>query len=200
VDDLKVVIAKNITDLRKRSRMTQLELAQKLNYSDKAVSKWERAESVPDVAILKGIADLFGVTVDYLLTAEHEHTVLPAQSAGSKSRSRAIITGLCVLLVWMVATLAFVTVSLILPAIGKPWIAFIWAVPLSFVVWLIMNSIWFNSRRNYLIISCLMWATLAAVHISLLFFSLNIWLIYILGVPGQAIVLLWSGVRERQEK
>ena len=71
--DLKPVIAQNITALRQSHKMTQIELAEKLNYSDKAVSKWERGESIPDVIVLKTIADLFGVSLDYLLEEDHEH-------------------------------------------------------------------------------------------------------------------------------
>ena len=71
MEDLKSIIAENITALRKGSSMTQIELAEKLNYSDKAISKWERGESVPDITVLKAIADMFGVTVDYLLVREH---------------------------------------------------------------------------------------------------------------------------------
>ena len=70
--ELKLVIAKNIAALRTARGMTQIELAEKLNYSDKAVSKWERGESIPDVLVLKQIADMHGVTVDYLLTDVHE--------------------------------------------------------------------------------------------------------------------------------
>ena len=71
MNDLREIVAKNICELRREANMTQLMLAEKLNYSDKAVSKWERGESVPDVFMLKTIADLFGVTVDYLLTDDH---------------------------------------------------------------------------------------------------------------------------------
>ena len=67
MDNIKAVVASNIIELRTKAGMTQLELAEKLNYSDKSVSKWERAESIPDVTILKSLADIFGVTVDYLL-------------------------------------------------------------------------------------------------------------------------------------
>ena len=71
MDEIKLIIARNITDLRRKNNMTQAELAEKLNYSDKAVSKWERGESLPDVTVLKCIADTFRVTVDYLLQPEH---------------------------------------------------------------------------------------------------------------------------------
>ena len=79
VTDLKQTIAKNITALRQGRKMTQIELAEKLNYSDKAISKWERGESIPDVTVLKSIADLFGVTLDYLLQESHEPQAGPQQ-------------------------------------------------------------------------------------------------------------------------
>ena len=61
MQDIKPIIAKNITILRQNAKMTQSELAEKLNYSDKAISKWERGESIPDITVLKALADLFGV-------------------------------------------------------------------------------------------------------------------------------------------
>ena len=93
MEDPKEIIARNIVDLRRKNGMTQLELAEKLNYTDKAVSKWERGESIPDVAVLKTIADLFGVTVDYLLTAEHKTTVPVLSRLESTLRSHRVITG-----------------------------------------------------------------------------------------------------------
>lgn len=76
MNELKEIISKNITNLRKAEKLTQFEFANKLNYSDKAISKWERGESVPDVITLKQIADFFNVTVDYILT-EHTNETLP---------------------------------------------------------------------------------------------------------------------------
>ena len=71
MEDLKPIIARNISALRQAAGMTQMELAEALHYSDKAVSKWERGESLPDVTILKKISQLFEVTVDYLLEADN---------------------------------------------------------------------------------------------------------------------------------
>ena len=64
---LRKTVAKNIAQYRKAHHDTQLDLATKLNYSDKSVSKWERGESLPDVYILSQIAELYGVSVDFLL-------------------------------------------------------------------------------------------------------------------------------------
>lgn len=196
---LKNIIAQNIAQLRRDNNMTQLELAEKLNYSDKAISKWERGESLPDVAVLKNIADIFLVSVDYLLEETHKKIAPPAARTTTRRRRRGVITWLGVLLVWMVATIAFVTLQLIFPVEMNAWLTFVWAVPVSAVVWLIMNSVWFNRRRNYFIVSVLMWTVLAAAHITLLVVGVNVWLIYLLGIPAQIIIFLWSGVAARDK-
>ncbi|MBR2312095.1 MAG: helix-turn-helix transcriptional regulator [Clostridia bacterium] len=196
---LKNIIAQNIAQLRRDNNMTQLELAEKLNYSDKAISKWERGESLPDVAVLKNIADIFLVSVDYLLEQTHKKIAPPSARTTARKRRRGVITWLGVLLVWMVATIAFVTLQLIAPVKMSAWLTFVWAVPVSAVVWLIMNSVWFNRRRNYFIVSVLMWTVLAAAHITLLVVGVNVWLIYLLGIPAQIIIFLWSGVAARDK-
>lgn len=198
VEDLKNVIAKNIAELRTGRDMTQAELAEKLNYSDKAVSKWERAESLPDITVIKAIADLFEVTVDYLLTLDHtlEKKEIVKVSRRRKN-NRGIITGISVVLVWLLATLVF---FILVTATNSPksWLCFVYAVPSTMIVWLVFNSIWFNRRRNFFIISLLMWSVLAALFITLLKFK--VWLLFVVGVPGQIIILLWSGIKTRTFK
>ena len=154
--DVKSVIAKNITELRTSGGMTQIELADKLHYSDKAVSKWERGESVPEINTLVAIADLFGVPLDWIVRDEHTKAEITEadHTLNAKKRSnRILITGLSILLVWLVATAVYVLIDIISSSIHTHWIAFIFAVPVSMIVWLIFNSIWFNRRRNFLIVS-----------------------------------------------
>ena len=67
MEDLKKIIAKNIQSLRKAAGVTQIELAERLNYSDKAVSKWERGEAYPDTENLIIISEMFSITIDELL-------------------------------------------------------------------------------------------------------------------------------------
>lgn len=199
MEDLKPIIAKNITTLRQNSKMTQSELAEYLNYSDKAISKWERAESLPDITVLKAIADQFGVPLDYLVRQEHDiPTAAPAveEKPRDKHRSHSIITLLSVLLVWSVATLVYVMFDVICPDMKLHWITFLYAVPVSMIVWLVFNCIWFNPRRNYLIISLLVWSTLASLVLTLLTFHIIAWQFLLLGIPGQIIILVWSGLRK----
>lgn len=192
MEDIKPVIAKNITQLRLAAGMTQSELGEKLNYSDKSVSKWERAESIPDVAVLKQLADLFGVKLDDLLREEPE-AVPPAQPFRPDAhRNHAVITTLSVLLVWFVATLVYVLIDVIVPAAKVHWLIFLYGVPVSMIVWLVFNSIWFCRRRNYLIISLLSWSLLLSAAVTLQVFGVCAWQLLLLGIPGQIIICLWS--------
>lgn len=193
--DLKNIIADNIVLLRKEKGLTQAQLAEKLNYSDKAVSKWERGESLPDVAVLKSLAEILGVSVDYLLESDHQKTELEKATVSRKKfRRRAIITSMCVMLVWLIATVVFFILDTV-TSLNLHWLCFIYAAPISFAVWLIFNSIWFNPRRNYLIISALLWTTLGSLFISFLW--LKLWLLFIVGIPAQIIIFLWSGMQGR---
>ena len=189
MQDLKSVIAKNIADLRRASSMTQIELATRLNYSDKAVSKWERGESLPDIATLKEIADLFSVKVDYLLTEDHS-VAKPQDLAPVKRRNRLIITLLSVSLVWLIATFVFVCTGIALPGTGKLWLTFIYSVPVTAIVLLVFNTMWGRRSRNFLIISVLVWSMLLSVYLSVP--GGLMWMIFLLGIPAQLIIVLWS--------
>ncbi len=199
-DELKPIIAANIVCLRKKNGLTQQDLANKLNYTDKAISKWERGESIPDVIVLKQIADMFGVTVDYLLCSEHKEPPAeePADTRAQQNhRTRGFVTGMSVLLVWLAAVILFIVFDTAAVNVLSHWFVFACAVPASFILWLVLNTIWFNRRRNYLIISLLMWSLLILVFVSVkLLADHNLWLIFLLGLPGQAIIVMWSRLKQ----
>lgn len=191
--DIKIVISKNISELRRSRGLTQLQLAEKLNYSDKAVSKWESGASLPDIVVLKEIADLFGVSVDSLLSEDAEIVKQPEPEG--RGRVHFVITALSVVLVWLIGTIAFVGLGLA-HVNGPLWLSFVWPLPVTFIVILVMNSIWGNRRKNYLIISLLMWSLLAATYLSAVVY--NPWLVFVLGVPGQIIIVLWSKLKKNK--
>ena len=197
MDDIKFTISKNITALRQAKGITQIELAQMLNYSDKAISKWERGESVPDISVLYQITEIFGVTLDYLV---HPHKEVDDSGIklhdAAKKRNRIVITSMSILLVWLIATTVFVVLDVI-PQFQSALhtLSFLYALPISMVVWLVFNSVWFNTKLNYIIISLIMWTCLACLHISFLPFGFNFWILYALGIPGQIIILLWSRIK-----
>lgn len=194
MNDIKLIVAKNISQLRQKKGMTQMELAEKLNYSDKAVSKWERGESLPDIGTLVDVADLFGVSLDYLVRLEHKEEKKPKTKRLHKY-NRGLIVGMSMLLVWLVALFVFVLISLISSVSTYHWLVFIYAVPTSMIVWLTLSSIWFRSRYNYIAISIMMWSALASLHLSILPLGKNIWLIYLLGIPAQIIIIMWSKIK-----
>lgn len=197
MEDLKSVISKNIINLRKSMNWTQAELAQKLNYSDKAVSKWERAESIPDVIVLKEIADLFNIKVDYLLNLEHADADVKDSfqiESKHKKRNRIIVALQSVLLVYLIATIVFVVLKLLSVQMSIPtWMIYIYALPVSCIVLLVFNSIWGKRIINFIIITFLFWSILLAIYLS--FLSKNLWLIFTIGFPSQIIILLWANFK-----
>ena len=200
MEDLKIIIANNIVELRKKNRITQLELAEKLNYTDKAVSKWERGESLPDIIVLKNIADLFGVTVDYLLEADHKSNDQIPSKQVNVHHNRKLILGMSSLLFVLIATIIFVIAKIMKLDSSWYWIPYMYTIPSICIVSLVLNSLWFTKKRNYLIISILLWSLILAIYFTLLSFKINIWPLFILGVPGQFIILLWSGIRYKTLK
>ena len=204
MEDLKPIIAKNIIDLRRAADITQAQLAEKLNYSDKAVSKWERGEAIPSVTTLKEIADLFGVTVDYLISAEHEtENQIKREFSERQRRNHLIITLLSTTIVWLVATIIYVIISLSTEfRLSKAWLVFVFAVPVSCVITLVFNSIWGKKKRNFLIISLLLWTALISFCL-VLFLSLQkayFWLVLAIGIPSQIMILLSSGLKFRRNR
>lgn len=199
MNDVKLTVAKNIAALRQAARMTQLELAEKLNYSDKAVSKWERGEALPDIATLAEIAQIFGVTLDDLVQSERAEPK-PCPKEQETKYNRPIILGLALLLVWFVALLAFLAATWLTDNEPRRYLAFVYAVPVSAIVWLTLNSVWFNRRVNYLIISLLMWSVLAAIHLSFLSAGVQLGLIYLLGIPGQLMIFLWMFMKKQSRR
>ncbi len=198
-EKLKTQLGANIAAYRKSMGLTQAGLAEKLNYSDKAVSKWERAESIPDVMTLTQLAELFDVTVNDLLADPNE---LPAQTgkveqimgaavekAMKRKANKRIILGLCSLLVCFVALLLFVIFSSL--DVPKSWIAFIYALPADAIVRLSLRSAWADFRHNKWLVSTIMWGTLLSIFMTLLlFFDFNLWKVFLLGIPGQLAIFL----------
>ena len=198
MEDWKPVIAKNIIELRKSKNWTQAELAQKLNYSDKAVSKWERAECIPDVTVLKEIVDLFGVKIDYLLETEHTDGEDIRQTVSKqKECNRLIVALLSASLVFLIATIVFVIFGYWMISFQHSWMVYIYALPIACIVLLVFNSLWGKRKTGFIIISTLLWSVLLTVYLS--FLSHNIWLVFIIGVPSQIMILLWANLKRKRK-
>ena len=199
MDDIKVIIGKNLAELRKRKKYTQLDLANILQYSDKAISKWEKGDSLPDIEVLYNICNLYGVTLDYLT---HEGNYKEKKDYLKKekryTRNKAIITLLSCIGAWFLSTIIFV--CLLIYANIALWPLFTWAIPITFLLLLIFNCIWGKKGMRFLYISCLIWTMLTAIFLQLLYLKINIWPIFLVGIPAQMATLLSSGIKKKELK
>ena len=194
MEDLKQIFADNLSALRKKKGWTQLELAEKLNYSDKAVSKWERGESLPDVVILKRIAELHEVSTDYLLTADHTTATVPLSKR--KRRNRTLITMISAATVWLIGCILFFSLSFVETASAGSWLIFLAAVPATCIVLLVFSALWWGKRLILTTVSILVWSALFFIFFTVLFITDEvIWPIFFIGVPAQVIIGLWAGMR-----
>lgn len=196
MNDIKVIIGKNLAELRKRKKYTQLDLANILQYSDKAISKWEKGDSLPDIEVLYNICNLYGVTLDYLT---HEGTYKDKKEYLQKekkySRNKIIITLLSVIIAWFVAILGFV--SLLIYSKIAFWPLFIWPIPVTFLLLLIFNCIWGKKPLRFFYISCLIWTLITAIFLQFIYLDINIWPLFLIGIPSQVATILWSGIKRK---
>ena len=201
-EKLKSQIGANIALYRKNAGLTQAGLAAKLNYSDKAISKWERGESIPDVITLLTLAEQFEITVNDLLV---DPNALPedgdpgklekamshvSEKALKRKANKNVILALSSTLVWFVELLIFVVISSF--DIPYSWLAFLYAVPVNAIVLLSLRSAWHDFRWNRWLISAIVWGFLVAIHASLLvLLKFNMWRMFLLGIPGEIAIMLW---------
>lgn len=187
MEELKIIVAQNIVQYRMALGITQIELAEKLNYSDKSVSKWERGLSIPDVYVLKQMAELFGVTVDELLM-KHETVKLNISTDSKQQRiRRLIITLLACGLVWLVATLVYVILNWL--SIRGSWKCFVYAIPTTMIVSTVFSALWGNKLSTALTVSMLVWTLLLSIYIALM--TTKSWLLFLIGIPMQVLIILW---------
>ena len=194
-------IAKNLTFYRKAAGFTQAELAQKINYSDKSVSKWESANGVPDIYILLQLASLYGVTVNDLVSEELPQKPVLKNPA---KLSSSLIMILSVGIVWLIATLFFVTMNLFLPHL-EWWLTFLYAVPVSSVVTLVLSAVFKRKMTNFVSLSSLIWSTIVCVYVSFKVLMPRgmldqLWMVFLIGVPLQLLDIFWVFFRNVRKK
>lgn len=193
MENINNIIANNIKELRKAKKLTQSELAEKLNYSNKAVSRWESGEIIPDVVTLNKISEVFEIPLSSLFeenVANKKVKKIYKMQMGNKLA----ISLLSVLVVWFVATLVFVYSQV--SGGANLWQSFAWAVPISCIVGIVFNSVWGKKIWNFVLVSVLCWSLIACVYITLL--SYNIWPIFFVGIPTQIGVVLAFNISKRK--
>ncbi|MEG1582150.1 MAG: helix-turn-helix transcriptional regulator [Clostridia bacterium] len=195
MDKIKEIIKENLVFIRKTRKITQIELAEKINYSDKAISRWENGEVTPDVETLNKLSEIYNVPLTYFFE-KHEKIDNLIQAKKYQIGNKLAITLLSILCIWFIVTLIFINLQSI--AGINAWIVFVWAVPASCIVALVFNSIWGFRKWRFLIISLLIWTTLTAIYLQ--FLPSNLYLLFILGVPMQAATILWACMKPSPAK
>ena len=205
-EELRSRVGANIARLRRERGLTQAELAERINYSDKAVSKWERAESTPDVLTLITLAEVLGTDLNTLtglpaasqsepVPAPVEETEVPPAAPEKPAKKRytadkGVIQKLSSILVWVVALFLY----MVLDAFGVQnlWLLFVVAVPANAIVLLSLRSAWKLYGWNRFLISVIMWGFLLVIYLLLLLTAkVNVWKILPMGLLGQAAIILW---------
>lgn len=194
-EDLKTLIGKNIYEYRKLANYSQLEFAEKLNYSDKAISKWERGESLPDIIILKQIADLFGITVNDLLSKKD----VKKKRIDIKQlvRKKSFILALSIGLVFLISTIIFTFLQMFNILSDYNWLAFVYALPISAIICIVFFTIWKKSLALAISQSCLVWSLAISCCLSIPY--PRIWLILIIAIPMQILIILWNWYRKKKK-
>ena len=181
-------ISLNIAYYRKLLGLTQSELAEQINYSDKSVSKWEHAAGVPGIHVLTMMAELFGVTVNDIIS---DNAPPPLPDKGLREKRRVVTCLQLIVAVWLAATVAFAVLMLFIePPVARPWLAFIYAVPASCAVYLVFSALWWGHLARLLSVSALAWTTALCVFLYILDNSFA-FLIFMVCAVGQILVLLW---------
>ncbi len=189
--ETKQIVAENLTFLRKQNNLTQLELAEKLSYSDKSISKWEHGETLPDIEVLKKVADLYGVTLDYIVSDMPAEEKTKFIKTNKNKHNQIIISFLGVSFVWIVAAVLFVYLNIILKT--SIWTIFVWAIPVSCAVLFYFNKMWGNRKFLFIILSIFVWSLLLSLYLQ--FLQYNILLVFLVGVPAQTTIFLWSKLK-----
>lgn len=198
MENLEQIVAQNLTELRKSKKWTQAELAEKINYSDKSVSKWERGEALPDLNVLTQMADLFGVTLDFFVTENAAAERSDFESPKSALGFRIGVELLAVCAVWLVALSLFLFGSTTLQ-IKQIWMVLIWAVPASALVMVIFSIRWKFRVCTIVFESILCWTALTSVFLQMLVrYQANLWHLFLIGIPLQGAIILWAQIRKQR--
>ena len=199
MENLKKVVGENLKDLRINAGLTQLELAEKFNYSDRAISKWENGDTLPDLETLSELCEFYGVTLDYLTHKENKQEYIKATETKEERTNKIIITCMILSIAWMVATIVFVYTLLNKGKYEHPyWLAFVWAVPVTAFLINLFNGAYFKLRPLYFWMwSLFIWSLLTGIYLQVVFYAgENVWPIFLVGIPIQFALAFWANLRK----
>ena len=193
--DVSKVVSINLCKLRKLKKLTQAELANKFNFSDKTISKWESGESLPSIDVLYKLAEFYGVSLSDLANENLEIEEFTKSEEKRIISNKVIISLLVVSLVWLIATIVYVVLKLFNVIPDYAWLSFIYALPVSFIVCIIFSAVFFKKQKYSPLILCIfeslfVWTGALSICLSINF--TQIWLILFIAIPLQILIILWN--------
>ncbi|MDY5669215.1 MAG: helix-turn-helix transcriptional regulator [Bacilli bacterium] len=185
---LNEIVAQNLVELRKKSGLTQQQLAENFSYSDKTVSKWELGYAIPSVEVLKSLADYYGVNVDYFLV-EHQISAEVEKKNKSKVDNHGLIVGLMDAVILLIVTMVFVW-SIVNSETEPYWQVFVWGASGCLLLTTVFIRRWWKNDKVSLLIcgSLFIWVLITAFYLQ--FLTQNVWYIYFIGIPMQLIAFI----------
>ncbi len=180
---LKKLVAENIAMYRKANGLTQIQLAEKLCYSDKAVSKWERGESLPDLYILLQIAEMFGITLNDLVIKQEQ-----PKKTNKPKLNKLIVTLLSIGLVWLITFIIYVILHM--ANVNMDYMAFMYAIPVAFIVLIIFSKICDNRIWVFIAVTGLIFSIPLAICMQIKWQYNGHYLFLISGVL-EVLTILW---------
>ncbi len=193
-EDIKEIIAANLTHLRQEAGLTQVQLAEMLNYSDKAVSKWERGESIPDLRVLIKLADIYHISLDDLVRSKPSKRLMPKLNLPKK---HLLITLLSIGLVGVIATAVFMIFFYITPLAEYAYLAYICTPFVGSVVFTAFAAVWYRRLTLTIAASLVLWSVILIVHVVLsLFTSIPVWPFYLVAGGMQVLIIGWFVLRK----
>ena len=171
MENIKEIVGNNLQELRKKKKLTQGELANLFNYSDKSISKWEKGDALPDIEVLYQLCEFYGVSLDYLTSTGTKKEKQKFEKEEMPFSNKITITCLVISIIWMAATIAFIT-----PYLKEGvffWQAFIWALPISALALLYMNFIYFKKRLiTFIGATIFVWTAILAFALQFMHYNL----------------------------
>lgn len=193
--DIKQIIAKNLANLRKNKKITQTELAEQFGYSDKAISKWENGDTLPDIQTLYQLCEFYNATLDFLVSEQSFDEKIKYINHLNKRViiNNSLIELLYCSFVWILAVIIYVylyTFSEI-----NYWQIFIWALPATTIVMLLFTKVWKQKLYTFIVRSLFFWTLVTACYIQ--FIEYNIWPLFFLMIPIQVALILTIAINDK---
>lgn len=186
------IVARNLSFLRKKANLTQQELAKAINYSDNAVSRWERGEVIPSLETLQIIANFYSIEISDLL--KEEFIYKDESSSSWTVVKRVFVVLLSIMVVWMFVIITYIYLQNF--ANRNDWLIFVAAIPLSALIGLYFNKMWGPRVINTIAWSIFYWSLISTIYLgAYIYKNMNIWSLFLLGVPIQFAIILWYFIK-----